>query len=136
MADSTNSGLLIVAGIVVLGVLATGDGGVGSPAPSFNLRETFGHVSLDSYRGHPVLLAFWTTSCGICRHELPILSKVGPEFQRKGIEILAVNLGADGDVNDFLRENHIRLRSAIDDDGATSQAYRVHGVPKLVLIGR
>ena len=127
--------MLIVGGVLALGLLMNWDGIQGSPAPPFSLRETYGHVTLDSYRGRPVLLVFWTTSCGICRHELPLLSRIAPEFHRKGVEILAINVGGAEEANDYLRSNNIGLRSAIDENGATGQAYHVRGVPKLVLVG-
>jgi len=82
-----------------------------------------------------VLLAFWTTSCGICRRELPLLSHLLPEFQRKGVEILAIHLGDGDEARDYMRENHINLKSASDVEGRVGQAYRVSGVPKLILIG-
>ena len=119
-----------------MGLLMNWEGIQGGPAPPFSLRESYGHVTLASYRGRPVLLVFWTTSCGICRHELPLLSRIAPEFHRKGVEILAINVGGADEADDYLRSNNIRLRSAIDDDGATGQAYHVSGVPKMVLVGR
>jgi peroxiredoxin len=105
-------------------------------APEFSLPETYGgHVDLASYRGQPVLLVFWTTSCGICRQELPLLSQIAPELRSKGISVMAIHLGGGDDARDYMRSNHIRLTSLVDEDGRVGQAYHVSGVPKLVLIG-
>lgn len=83
-----------------------------------------------------MLLVFWSTSCGICRREMPMLSQMTPQLRRKGVEILAIQLGEGDNTNDYLRENHIDFKSAVDNEGAVAQAYHVGGIPKLVLIGR
>jgi peroxiredoxin len=135
MRDRGTSVLLGAAGIL-LAMYLTGDSSINRPAPAFDLPEAYGgHISLDSYRGHPVLLAFWATSCGICRHELPLLSDMAPELRSKGVEILTISLGSPDEARDYLAENHLHLRSASDPEGAVAQAYRVSGIPKLVLVG-
>jgi len=104
------------------------------PAPEFSLPEDYGGtVDLASYRGRPVLLIFWTTSCGYCRQELPLVSRLAPEFRRKGITVLAVNLGG-GSAREYIRSNGIHVTSLVDGDGAVGHSYHVGSVPKLVLI--
>ena len=77
----------------MLALYLTGDSSIDRPTPAFDLPEAYGgHISLDSYRGHPVLLAFWATSCGICRRELSLLSDIAAELRGKGVEILTINL--------------------------------------------
>jgi peroxiredoxin len=130
------TGILLGAAGILLALYLTGDSVIERPAPAFDLPEAYGgHISLESYRGHPVLLAFWATSCGICRHELPLLSDMAPEFRGKGVEILTINLGSPEEGRDYIASNHLHLRSASDPEGAVAQAYRVSGIPKLVLVG-
>ena len=127
---------MFVAAALVAGLFLTRDSVINQPAPSFSLPETYGgRVDLESYRGQPVLLVFWMTSCGICRAELPLLSRIAPELRRKGIAVVAIHLGEADGARDYLRANDIALTSLIDTDGSVSRAYRVSGVPKLVLIG-
>jgi peroxiredoxin len=111
---------------------------VGRAAPSFALHEVWGgQVDLESYRGQPVLLVFWTTSCGICRHEMPVLDRLASEFQGKGLVMLAINVGDPDGARDFMRDRHInRLTNLVDTDGAVAQKYGVSAVPRLVLVGR
>jgi peroxiredoxin len=133
--QSNGAGVLLLAAIVFGGVYLTSDRSLGKPAPSFSLPETYGgRVDLESYRGRPVLLAFWMLSCGPCLDELPMLDRLSPEFHRKGIEVLAIHLG-EGDPRDFLRSNHIELTSLVDTEGVAARAYNVSAVPRLVLIG-
>jgi len=42
--------------------------------------------SVSAYRGKAVLLIFWLTACGICRHELPLLDRLSTEFRSRGFE--------------------------------------------------
>ncbi|PYT21517.1 MAG: hypothetical protein DMG57_38365 [Acidobacteria bacterium] len=57
------------------------------PAPDFTLEQAYGgRVDLSAYRGKAVLLIFWLTACGICRHELPLLDRLSTEFRSRGFE--------------------------------------------------
>ena len=121
----------------ILGALyLLSDASLGRTAPGFSLPQLYGgHVDLDSYRGRPVLLVFWTTSCGICRRELPLLNRMAPELRDKGIALVAIHLGGMDEVRDYVSSNHIDFTSLIDSEGEVGNAYHVRGVPKLVLVG-
>ncbi len=133
MGDRSSSPLIwIAAALVVLLFLRHNE--VGRAAPDFALRGAYGgEYSLDSFRGKPVLLVFWTTSCSICRHELPILDNLFPDAMRNGVEIAAVNIGDEDGAREVLRPLH--LLNLVDADGSVARSYGVSGVPKLVLIG-
>jgi peroxiredoxin len=137
MARQQSSGAALLFGVaLVAGLYLTHDTMLNQEAPGFSLPETYGgRVDLASYRRQPVLLIFWMTSCGICRRELPLVSRMAPEFRSKGITVLAIHLGGRDEARDYLRSNHIEVTSLVDADGAVGQAYRVGGVPKMVLIG-
>ena len=136
MGQRSSGSLLLFVAVVFAGIYFTSDSILNQQAPAFTLPEAYGgHVDLESYRGRPVLLVFWTTSCGICRRELPLLSRMAPELRNKGIGVVAIHLGGGGDVLDYTRSNNIKLTSLVDAEGAVGRAYHVSGVPKLVLIG-
>lgn len=111
--------------------------GVGKPAPTFSLRTTTGGtVDLESYRGRPVLLVFWTTSCGICQHEMPLLNQLQAEFRDKGVSVLAIHLGSQEEADSYMAENRLNLTSVADASGEVGHKYRISGVPGLVLIDK
>ena len=123
--------------VIILGVYFLRDSHLNNPAPAFSLPETDGgQIDLASYRGRPVLLVFWTTSCPICQRELPMLNRMEPEFRGKGIAVVTVLLGGEGEARNFLGSNSIGLTSAYDSEGKVGRAYGVGGVPKLVLIDK
>ena len=128
-------GWLIAAGVLAAGLLSR-DTLLSREAPPFSLPETYGgRVNLSSYKGRPVLLVFWTTTCGICRYQLPLLNRMAPEFRSRGIEVVSIHLGGKAEARDYLRETRIGLTALVDEDGATGESYRVSGVPKMVLVG-
>jgi peroxiredoxin len=128
-------------GIAVIAVIAAlfflqWDSMAGRPAPDFTLDQAYGgHVNLSAYRGRSVLLVFWLTSCGICRHELPLLDRLNTEFRARGVEVLAVNIRDTGGAREFMTAERLRLTNLIDPDGEIAERYKVRGVPKLILIG-
>jgi len=76
-------------GAVTLVIIATffflqWDSMAGRAAPDFTLDQAYGgRVDLSAYQGKAVLLVFWLTSCGICRHELPVLDRLSAEFRAR-----------------------------------------------------
>lgn len=46
-------------------------------------------ISLAAHKGKPVLLAFILTTCPHCQHTVELLSKLQPEYARRGLVILA-----------------------------------------------
>ncbi len=73
------------------------DARIGALAPDFVLWDLHSRpVSLQSQRGRVVLLNFWATWCGPCRVEMPAMQRLYEEFNRRGLEILAVSTDAQG----------------------------------------
>lgn len=64
---------------------------VGQTAPDFSLPDLSGkEVRLSSFRGKPVLLYFWQSTCPDCHKALPELLALRAQFP--GIVLVTVNL--------------------------------------------
>lgn len=69
---------------------------VGSIAPGFTAKTPTGEqVSLKSYRGKYVLVDFWASWCGPCRHENPNVVKAYTKYKSDKFDILGVSLDQD-----------------------------------------
>jgi peroxiredoxin len=59
-----------------------------------------------------------------------------PEFRSKGISVVTICLGGVDETREYLNTKRIALKTLYDQDGKVGRAYRVGGVPRLVLIDK
>ena len=106
------------------------------PGPELNLRSSDGKaVALSSFRGQPVFIDYWATSCAPCVDLIPELKKLYTETHDKGLVWISV----DNDQNpkaatDFLSREHVPWPNYHDADGSMGVAYQREGIPLGVLI--
>lgn len=66
---------------------------------------------LSDYKGKVILLNLWATWCGPCRMEMPELVKLHEEFKGQDVEIIGLNISADQDteqdIRDFIKRYNI-----------------------------
>ncbi|MFY9725243.1 MAG: TlpA disulfide reductase family protein [Bryobacteraceae bacterium] len=74
-------------------------------------------LSLAAYKGKPVLLAFILTTCPHCQHAVEILNKLQPEYERRGLVILAsaIDQNAPSAVPLFIKSMHPPFAIGYDD---------------------
>ncbi|HEX4620561.1 MAG TPA: redoxin domain-containing protein [Myxococcaceae bacterium] len=108
----------------------------GQPAPTFHLvRLDNGEtVSLDQFKGRPLVLNFWATWCGPCKMEHPVLSWGAREFNGQ-VQFLGL-LSTDSKENavQFVRENGSSYPQLLDVDGMVGVDYGIAGVPETYFI--
>jgi thiol-disulfide isomerase/thioredoxin len=111
---------------------------VGSLAPEFNLVNLEGnYISLDSFRGKPVLLNFWATWCSPCRIEMPYLQRIYDEWTDKGLVLLTVNIGESITVaKNFMQENGFTMPVLLDSSRVTLDRYQITGIPTTYFIDK
>lgn len=102
------------------------------PAPDFQGVTLQGdQVSLDGYRGEPLLLVVWAEWCRICRIELPMIE---PLTERHQVLTLAIQSGNDQDVREFLAAQGLQLPVLNDAQGELAAELGVRGVPVMYII--
>jgi len=108
------------------------------PAPSVALPAFDGRkVSLEDFRGHPVILNFWASWCVPCGEEAPILEAIWGEFRARGVIVVGVNTqDLETPARRFLTQHGITYLNVRDPDGHISHLFGTTGVPETFFIGR
>ena len=114
-------------------------GWVGKQAPEISLPDTEGKfISLSSYKGKYVLVDFWASWCGPCRHENPNVVEAFTKFKNKNFTILGVSLDNKKEawekaiVDDNLNWTHISDLKHWNSE--VVPLYKIQGIPFNVLV--
>jgi thiol-disulfide isomerase/thioredoxin len=130
-----------VALLLAAGLLWTGVGAAQVPAslaPPMALLDRGGKaVRLESFKGRVVLVDFWATWCIPCRVSLPAYDDLIRQYQKRGFEVLAVNIGETrAQVDAYFKGREPLIRILMDPRGSTSGSFKVRALPTSVLIDR
>jgi thiol-disulfide isomerase/thioredoxin len=108
----------------------------GKPAPSFALPDLSGKtVSLQEFKGRPVIVTFWATWCGPCVAESDELNKLARKYER--LVILGLDVDDEPDaLKQFLQKRPMAytVLKAGKIDGPVPMSYGVTGLPLTVVI--
>jgi thiol-disulfide isomerase/thioredoxin len=110
---------------------------VSDVAPEFSLPLVGGGtVTLESLRGHTVLIDFWATWCPPCLLEIPELNALSHELDGSNARILAVSvdsLTAEA-LGDWLKERDVLYPVALGDTDLAGR-YGADAFPFHVVLG-
>lgn len=108
----------------------------GRVAPPWTLADFEGqHVSLDGLRGTPVVLNFWSTWCGPCKYEHPILQEA--QARNPDVRFLGVLYSDEPDkARRYLRGAGSAYPNLVDEGNRVAIDYGVAGVPETFFIDR
>lgn len=107
----------------------------GEPIPDFTLVLADGSAfQASDLAGRALLLNFWATWCGPCRHEIPILLQAQAQHA-DALLVLAINVKERrSQVEAFAQELDMRLPIVLDADGAVVDLFQVRGYPTSVFV--
>jgi thiol-disulfide isomerase/thioredoxin len=107
---------------------------IGTPMPSFEgatewFNGTQAHAEAEA-KGHPTLVHFWSSSCGICKDNLPRVAQWRDEKKELGLRVIAVHMPryeADTDVEkvrDLISEHKITEPVGVDNEHKLCDAFQ------------
>ena len=108
-------------------------------APDFTMTNAEGKVlSLEDFKGKPVLLNFWASWCGPCASEMPDIQKAYEKYGDQ-IEFVIVNMtGMSGETEQsasaFIQENGYTFPVYFDQNNSAATAFAVYSIPQTYLI--
>jgi peroxiredoxin len=117
--------LAALAAIIVLGWLWLGPP-VLRESPDISLLGIDGtELHLADYRGRPLLVTFWATSCTTCIREIPHLSALYRELAPRGLEIIGIAMQYDppDEVLAMRERRNIPYPLALDFHAAAARAF-------------
>lgn len=108
----------------------------GTPAPSFHLVDLDGKDwSMEELKGKPVVLNFWSTWCGPCKYEHPLLLQAAKAYP--DVVFLGVIYSDEPDaVRRYLAQKGQAYPHLIDPTGAIAIDFGVTGVPESYFIDK
>ena len=112
---------------------------VGSPAPDILLNDLKGaQMSVpDEVRGKVAIIHFWQTGCSSCKEDMPAMDRLYREYQRKGLTIIAVNVGQSREVvREAVSGLGISYPVLVDTGRSSASGYDITGVPRTIIIDR
>ncbi|MEN3185722.1 MAG: TlpA disulfide reductase family protein [Atribacterota bacterium] len=111
--------------------------GEAKEAPLFGLQGLDGkEYSLEGFRGHPVVLAFFHVNCPYCGQTLVLLEKLYQEYRDKAfLSVLAIDMGdTREEVERLIRKIGVSFPVLLDTDVLVSAAYNVMYVPTVFFV--
>jgi cytochrome c biogenesis protein CcmG, thiol:disulfide interchange protein DsbE len=114
---------------------------IGQAAPNFTLAALGARepstISLSNYKGQPVVLNIWNSTCVPCMAEAPLLQAQSQKTHAQGVVFLGLDFqDTQGDGLHFLQQYGITYQNVLDATGSVAINYGVTGTPETFFINR
>jgi len=131
---------LSILAALCLGLLSACNSGrparIGEAAPNFTVTDSQRTVSLDQFRGKPVVLNFWASWCAPCVEEMPSLVQLQKIMGNK-VTILAVSEDADDKAyRQFVQDHNVDLLTVRDPKESANALYGTFKFPETYIIDK
>jgi len=106
--------------------------------PDLKIRYLDGKpFSLESLKGHVVVLDFWASWCVPCRASFPFFDKLQQKFGSQGLSVIGLSLEDNDDaITDFLDAVPTSFTIVRDPTGRAGEAFEVVAMPTTFLLDR
>lgn len=108
---------------------------VGQALPNLTLQDMDGQsVSLDSYRGKPLLASFIEVNCHHCQNQLSVFEKLHGEIPDENLTLLAISTSSVEKTAVFFQEHPISFSVWIDANRNLYKKLGVFNIPALFFL--
>jgi cytochrome c biogenesis protein CcmG/thiol:disulfide interchange protein DsbE len=120
---------------------STNDPLIGHAAPNFtlnalNLRPDV-PISLASFKGKPIILNIWNSTCLPCMDEAHLLQSLWQKVKPQGVVLIGIDFqDLKGDGLSFLKKYAVTYLNVLDVSGSTAISYGVTATPETLFINR
>jgi thiol-disulfide isomerase/thioredoxin len=131
-------GVAIGALMAAIGTISLSASGDARLAPTITLPDQSGStVTLQSLRGHVVLVDIWASWCVPCRAAFPAYDGLYRTYQDKGFDVLAINVDEKRSAaDDFLNGRDFKVRVLFDPKGAAPSGFKLRAMPTSYLLDK
>ena len=92
-------------------------------------------VSITALHGHPVVLVFWGSWCGPCRHDQPQMNSLYTKWSPRGVDFLGIDLRDDNKAAlTFQSQLAVPYLSIADSNMTIAIHYHIPSAPALVFL--
>lgn len=100
-----------------------------------NKNNPLDRIELADLKGKGIMLNFWATYCEPCEYEMPFMQKLYPEYKKKGVEIVTVNLDStELVVHRFIDKYDLTFPVLQDKKNVVMDQYSIGPIPSTFFI--
>lgn len=130
-------GMLVVLATAI-GTISLAASGGARMAPAISLPDRDGaKVTLESLRGHVVLVDIWASWCPPCKAAFPVYDSLYRSYRQRGLEVVAINVDEQRSAADaFLTGREFQVRVLFDPKGTAPTGFDVKAMPTSYLLDK
>jgi peroxiredoxin len=109
---------------------------IGRAALGFQLQTLEGKsISLEMYRGKPLVLNFFASWCDPCREEMPLINELAASADKSNYRVLGIAVEETrAALDEYRKEAHLMFPMALDLNSTVKRTYRIFGPPATFFI--
>lgn len=110
----------------------------GRPAPPFSVPALTGggQVTLAQFAGHPLVITFFNSDCGVCWPDMSLLEQAYGRYRSRGLVIVGVGVqDTAGALRQMIKSLNVTFPIGNDEKGASAARYRLTIIPTTVFVG-
>jgi cytochrome c biogenesis protein CcmG, thiol:disulfide interchange protein DsbE len=109
---------------------------IGRTAFAFNLQTLDGNsITLESFRGKPLVINFFASWCDPCREEMPLINELASAGAKQGFNVLGIAVeDTRAAIGEYSKEAKLRFPIALDLNSTVKRSYRIFGPPATFFI--